>query len=120
MDHDTTLANAGSAKKGQTFDNTHGSNAFEVESVSLDPHAQMQPHLSRARKRQISPAQIPNPGPPLSFFPFRPSFADMKSQSTMMAEKNPDCDQRVEILFNLFDCNRMHNFQLNLNNESFL
>ena len=35
MDHDTTLANAGSAKKGQTFDNTHGSNAFEVESVSL-------------------------------------------------------------------------------------
>ena len=35
MDHDTTLSNAGSAKKGQTFDNTHGSNAFEVESVSL-------------------------------------------------------------------------------------
>ena len=35
MDHDTTLSNAGSAKKGQTFDNVHGSNAFEVESVSL-------------------------------------------------------------------------------------
>jgi hypothetical protein len=35
MDHDTTLANAGSAKTGQTFDNTHGSNAFEVDSVSL-------------------------------------------------------------------------------------
>ena len=35
MDHDTTLANAGSAKKGQTFDNTHGSNAFEVDSLSL-------------------------------------------------------------------------------------
>lgn len=35
MDHDTTLANAGSAKKGTTFDNTHGSNAFEVDSVSL-------------------------------------------------------------------------------------
>ena len=35
MDHDTTLANAGSAKTGTTFDNTHGSNAFEVESVSL-------------------------------------------------------------------------------------
>ena len=31
MDHDTTLANAGSAKKGQTFDNTTGSNAFEVD-----------------------------------------------------------------------------------------
>ena len=35
MDHDTTLANAGSAKKGTTFDNTHGSNAFEVDTVSL-------------------------------------------------------------------------------------
>jgi len=35
MDHDTTLANAGSAKTGTTFDNTHGSNAFEVDSVSL-------------------------------------------------------------------------------------
>ena len=35
MDHDTTLANAGSAKTGQTFDNTHGSNAFEVDTVSL-------------------------------------------------------------------------------------
>ena len=35
MDHDTTLANAGSTKTGTTFDNTHGSNAFEVDSVSL-------------------------------------------------------------------------------------
>ena len=35
MDHDAALANAGSAKKGQTFDNVHGSNAFEVDSVSL-------------------------------------------------------------------------------------
>ena len=35
MDHDTTLANAGSTKTGQTFDNVHGSNAFEVDSVSL-------------------------------------------------------------------------------------
>ena len=35
MDHDTTLSNAGSVKTGQTFDNVHGSNAFEVDSVSL-------------------------------------------------------------------------------------
>ena len=35
MDHDSTLANAGSTKTGTTFDNTHGSNAFEVDSLSL-------------------------------------------------------------------------------------
>ena len=35
MDHDTTLGNAGSTKTGTTFDNTHGNNAFEVDSVSL-------------------------------------------------------------------------------------
>jgi len=35
MDHDATLSNAGSTKTGQTFDNVHGSNAFEVDSVSL-------------------------------------------------------------------------------------
>ena len=35
MDHDTTLANAGSAKKGQTFDNTAGSNAFNISTSSL-------------------------------------------------------------------------------------
>jgi hypothetical protein len=34
MDHETTLANAGSAKKGQTFDNTQG-DAFVVKSHSL-------------------------------------------------------------------------------------
>jgi len=34
MDHETTLANAGSAKKGQTFDNTQG-DAFVVKSYSL-------------------------------------------------------------------------------------
>ena len=34
MDHETTLANAGSAKKGQTFDNTQG-DAFVVTSHSL-------------------------------------------------------------------------------------
>ncbi len=35
MDHDSTLANAGSTKTGTTFDNIHGSNAFEVDSLSL-------------------------------------------------------------------------------------
>ena len=34
MDHETTLANAGSAKKGQTFDNTQG-DAFVVKTYSL-------------------------------------------------------------------------------------
>ena len=34
MDHETTLANAGSAKKGQTFDNAQG-DAFVVKSYSL-------------------------------------------------------------------------------------
>ena len=34
MDHETTLANAGSAKKGQTFDNTQG-DAFVVKTHSL-------------------------------------------------------------------------------------
>jgi len=34
MDHDTTLANAGSAKKGQTFDNAAG-DAFAVSTSSL-------------------------------------------------------------------------------------
>jgi len=34
MDHETTLANAGSAKKGQTFDNTQG-DAFVVTTHSL-------------------------------------------------------------------------------------
>ena len=34
--------------------------------------------------------------------------------------QNEACDQRVETLFNLFYCNRLHNFQLNLNYESFL
>ena len=35
MDHDTGLANAGSAKKGQTFDNQSGSNAFNISTSSL-------------------------------------------------------------------------------------
>ena len=34
MDHETTLANSGSAKKGQTFDNTQG-DAFVVKTYSL-------------------------------------------------------------------------------------
>ena len=34
MDHETTLANGGSAKKGQTFDNAAG-DAFVVKSYSL-------------------------------------------------------------------------------------
>ena len=35
MDHDTTLANLGSSKVGQTFDNTGASNAFQVLNTSL-------------------------------------------------------------------------------------
>ena len=34
MDHETTLANSGSAKKGQTFDNAQG-DAFVVKLTSL-------------------------------------------------------------------------------------
>ena len=35
MDHDSTLANLGSSKVGQTFDNTAASNAFQVLNTSL-------------------------------------------------------------------------------------
>ena len=35
MDHDSTLANLGSSKVGQTFDNTGASNAFQVLNTSL-------------------------------------------------------------------------------------
>ena len=35
MDHDSTLANLGSSKVGQTFDNTAASNAFQVRNTSL-------------------------------------------------------------------------------------
>ena len=45
-------------------------------------------------------------------------FKFLSGQKTLT--QNKDCDKRVEILFNLFDCSKMHNFQLNLNYESFL
>jgi len=35
-------------------------------------------------------------------------------------DDNEESDKRVLTLFSIFDCNRLHGFQLNLNNESFL
>ena len=31
-----------------------------------------------------------------------------------------ECDKRVDTLYGMFDCTRVHGLQLNLNNESFL
>lgn len=43
-----------------------------------------------------------------------------KFHSGYKNEENQECDKRVDTLFNMFDCNRVHAFQLNLNHESFL
>ena len=48
------------------------------------------------------------------------SNSSFKFLSGFKYEENEACTKRVEIIFHMFDINPLHNFQLNLNHESFL
>ena len=40
--------------------------------------------------------------------------------SSFTKANHDDCQDTIDIIFEMFDCNRLHNFGLNLNQESFL